>query len=197
MISRIGTLRSRKGVRSFSDDYGITLIELILVMAILALVAAVAAPRLTGFSEGRKYVGEWNRLTSVLRYARSQAISSGAPVKVEFDQDPVRYRLTEDKRTPGKTGLSIPATQSSNLESGDEHVLPNKLSFEFPEDVQRDDGHVYILFLPDGSVDEQSPSELRLVEVNGAFVRALEHDPVLGYVTPKAVHHESIEPTKI
>lgn len=177
------------------DDRGITLIELILVMAILALVAAVAAPRLTGFSEGRKYVGEWNRFTSLLRYARSQAISRGLPVRVEFNQDPVRYRLDEDGYRSG--GNLQAASQAVGLESRGEHVLPNKLSFEFPEGIQRDDGHVYILFLPDGSVDEQSPAELRLVEVNGTFARALEHDPVLGYVTPKAVDHESIKPTKI
>jgi len=51
---------------------GISLIELILVMAILTMVAAVAVPHLSGFASGRIYDGEWNRFNAVLRYARTR-----------------------------------------------------------------------------------------------------------------------------
>jgi prepilin-type N-terminal cleavage/methylation domain-containing protein len=161
--------------RRSTPGNGFTLIELILVMAILAMVAAIAVPRLTGFSEGREYVAEWNRFTSLLRFARSQAIS--------------RYRIKD------KDG------QDKAARSPSEHVLAKKLSFEFPDFTdacRREDGCVSIRFLPDGSVDDQSPKRLLMVEENGSFVRELEQDPVRGYVAPKTPQqiHGTVRPSK-
>jgi len=155
---------------------GFTLIELILVMAILAMVAAIAVPRLAGFSEGREYVAEWNRFTSLLRFARSQAIARAEPVEIQFDEHPARYRI-KDKKIQDKT-----------VRSPSEHVLAKKLIIEFPEldaASHRENGSVSIRFMPDGSVDEQSPSRIRMSEKDGHFLRELEVDPVWGYTVPK------------
>lgn len=165
---------------------GFTLIELILVMAILAMVAAIAVPRLAGFSEGREYVAEWNRFTSLLRFARSQAIARAEPVEIQFDERPVRYRIRDRK------------IQDKTVHSPSEHLLAKKLVIEFPElddASHREDGSVSIRFMPDGSVDEQSPSRIRMSEKDGHFVRELEVDPVWGYTAPKATQ-ELREPAK-
>lgn len=177
------------GPSSLTRRDGITLIELILVMAILAMVAAISVPRLTGFSEGREFVGEWNRFTTLVRFARSQAISRAAPVEVQFADNPVRYLIAEQVYRP-----------DNKPEPPVEHVLPKKLSFEFPdldEACHREDGRVSIRFLPDGSVDDQSPKLLRLVEQDGPFMRTLEQDPVFGYVGPKTPSDEKIVPKEI
>jgi type II secretory pathway pseudopilin PulG len=178
--------------------------ELILVMAILAMVAAIAVPRLTGFSEGREIAAEWNRLASFLRYARSQAIARAETIEVKFDEHPARYWL-EGKDAPQNmadisSSSSVvnnqptdnehpPATAKPNSELMGEHRFPKKYTLEFPEfddSDRREDGLVSIRFLPDGSVDDQSPKQLQLTkEDDTGFSRELEADPVLGYVVPK------------
>ena len=174
----------RTGLRDRSSA-GTSLIELILVLMILALMAAVTAPRLAGFSEGRKYAGEWNRLTALLKYARSEAVSRAVPVQIQFDVERHAYRIVDAgyglKERPGLF---------------EEHTLPKKLALEFPDGVEREEEGISVLFLPDGSVDEESPKEIRMVEDKGNFFRMLEQDPVLGYVTPREKSNERIQTTE-
>ena len=177
MISRTGP--------SNRSDAGTSLIELILVLMLLAVMAAVAAPRLAGFSEGRRYAGEWNRLTALLRYARSEAVSRAVPVQIQFDQEHRTYSIAD-----AGYGLKVPPDLLV------EHALPRKLLFEFPDGIEREEKGISIIFLPDGSVDGDSPKQIRLVEDGGMFFRMLEQDPVLGYVTPREKPDEPLQTTK-
>ena len=174
----------RTGPRNRSDS-GTSLIELILVLMILAVMAAITAPRLAGFSEGRKYAGEWNRLTALLRYARSEAVSRAVPVQIQFDTENRTYKIAD-------TGYGLKTPPDLLVE----HALPRRLLFEFPDAVEREDRSTAIVFLPDGTVDGDSPKEIRLVEDNGMFFRMLEQDPVLGYVIPREKHDESVQTTE-
>jgi hypothetical protein len=158
------------------------LIELILVMMILALMAAVTAPRLAGFSEGRKYVGEWNRLTALLRYARSEAVSRAVPIQIQFDVERQVYNIVD-------TGYRLKVPPGLLVE----HVLPKKLLLEFPDAVEREEAGIAIVFLPDGSVDEDSPKQICMTEDKGRFYRVLEQDPVLGYVAPRKKTDERVQ----
>src|SRR5207249_2115896 len=54
-----------------------TLIELILVMALLAIVLAVSAPALSTFFQGRTLDSEVRRFLSLTRYGQSRAVSEG------------------------------------------------------------------------------------------------------------------------
>ncbi len=65
-----------------------TLIELILVMAMLAIVISVALPSLKGFFRGRNLDSEARRFLSLTRYGQSRAVSEGVPM-VLWIADPI------------------------------------------------------------------------------------------------------------
>ena len=64
---------------------GFTLIELMLVMAILLIVLAVSFPSLRGFFRGRHLDHEARRFLSLTRYAQSRAVSEGYPMVLWID----------------------------------------------------------------------------------------------------------------
>ncbi len=59
-----------------------TLVELIIVMALLAIVMAVAAPSLARSMKERNLADEAARFLSATEYARSEAVSQGVPMIV-------------------------------------------------------------------------------------------------------------------
>jgi type IV fimbrial biogenesis protein FimT len=61
---------------------GLTLIELMVVVALLAIVAAVAAPDMRSFAAGMRIKSLANELTSDLLVARSEALKRNASVTV-------------------------------------------------------------------------------------------------------------------
>jgi type II secretion system protein H len=62
-----------------------TLIELLLVMALLLIVLAVSFPSLRGFFRGRHLDHEARRFLSLTRYAQSRAVSEGYPMVLWID----------------------------------------------------------------------------------------------------------------
>jgi type IV fimbrial biogenesis protein FimT len=64
---------------------GFTLIELMVVIALLGIMAALAAPSFASILEGRRLVGSADTLYAALQYARSEAIKQNANVQVDID----------------------------------------------------------------------------------------------------------------
>lgn len=75
---------------------GFTLIELILVLALLATVLAVSAPSLGRFFRGRELDSETYRLLALTRHAQDRAVSEGIPMLLWLDLDARRYGLMAD-----------------------------------------------------------------------------------------------------
>src|SRR5262249_21799177 len=75
---------------------GFTLIELMLVMALLAVVLAVSAPSLSKFFKGRTLDSEARRFVSLTRYGQSRAVSEGVPMMLWIDPKERTYGLQEE-----------------------------------------------------------------------------------------------------
>jgi len=70
-----------------------TLVELIIVMALLTVVMAIAVPSLSRSMKQRNLDGEATRLLAATEYARDEAISQGIPMTVWIDTEGRRYGI--------------------------------------------------------------------------------------------------------
>jgi prepilin-type N-terminal cleavage/methylation domain-containing protein len=68
-----------------SKQTGFTIIELMTVVALIGIMAALAAPYFASILEGRRLVGSADTLYSALQYARSESIKQNAAVQVYVD----------------------------------------------------------------------------------------------------------------
>lgn len=72
-----------------SNSRGFTLLEIVLVMAIIALASVLAAAAMTGGFKGMQLKASAKEIASNLRYTRTQAIATGQPQR--FVIDPVKH----------------------------------------------------------------------------------------------------------
>lgn len=89
MTSRTGKLRGN----GRSARAGFTLIELILVMALLVVIAAIVTPHMSQFFRGRTLENEARRFMTLTRYGQNRAVSEGIPMLVWIDEQGRRYGL--------------------------------------------------------------------------------------------------------
>jgi type II secretory pathway pseudopilin PulG len=80
--------------RSTSKTSAFTLLELILVMAILTLVMAEIAPSLRGFGVSRSSSDTANLIVTLANYARTQSAAEGRVYRLNFDQNAGQMWLT-------------------------------------------------------------------------------------------------------
>jgi len=155
---RIGTSKMENSCRR-----AFTLIELILVLALLAVVTSLAAPSLSRFFRGRSLDSEARQLLSLTHAGRSRAVADGFPMLLWIDSQRRAYGLQEEG-----------ATQSGNTQDAD----PKADEFDFGDNVQVEalsaspvsvNGKSLpaIRFLPDGTADENSPTSVRLTGRDG------------------------------
>jgi len=137
-----------------------TLIELVLVMALLLIVISVALPSLKGFFRGRNLDSEARRFLSLTRYGQSRAVSEGVPMVLwidtrrgayglqqqsgytDTDSNAVKFALSEELRVEVQTpAILMPASPLNQTVAG----LGNA---------------PIIRFTPDGFIGENSPERI-------------------------------------
>jgi type IV fimbrial biogenesis protein FimT len=74
-------------IHSRPQAAGFTVVELMIVVAILAVLIAVAAPSFTEFLSKRRVDGALSELVTDLQFARSESVSRNAPVRISFFRD--------------------------------------------------------------------------------------------------------------
>lgn len=110
---------------------GVSLLEMLLVVALIAIAGMLAAMVLTGGLDGMRLRSSSKEIAAQLRYARAQAIATGQPQR--FVIDPARRHW-----------------QGPNQRQGD---IPQSLGVEFTgvREAQARAGEGGILFFPDGA----------------------------------------------
>jgi len=76
------TLSKRKGMLAHRYNQGFTLVELVVTLAVAAIVMAAAVPSFQNFIQNNRITAQANELVTALNLARSEAIKRGVPVRV-------------------------------------------------------------------------------------------------------------------
>jgi type II secretion system protein H len=153
-------------IQRFNDSTrkAFTLIELILVLALLVIITSIALPTMAKFIRGRALGSESARILALMHAAQSRAVSEGTPMMFWVDAPRGGYGV--EAETSGKDGdakaedLTLDATLKIavvNAGTGTPTTFKNLPA---------------IKFLPDGTVDENSPPSLQLTDGDG-FARWL------------------------
>jgi prepilin-type N-terminal cleavage/methylation domain-containing protein len=150
-----------------------TLIELILVMALLTIVISLTAPSLSRFFHGRTLDSEARRLLALTRSGQSRAVSEGVPMDLWIDAQ------------KGEIGLEAEPSYESNDTKAIEFTIDNRLKIEVQNKTaatpvvpltrstvaaiasapQAKLVHAdlpTIRFLPDGTLGDASPQKIQL-----------------------------------
>lgn len=97
---------------------GFTLLELLVVLALMAMVYALAAPMISAGMPGTELKGATRQLAAGLRKARSQAVTQKQEAVLTLDVEQRRFAVTGDKRDyalPAKLDISLYTAQSELL----------------------------------------------------------------------------------
>ncbi len=135
-----------------------TLIELILVMALIAVAVSMVAPHLSDFVRGRSLDSEARRMLALTDAGGSRAVSEGMPMVLWFNQKQNTCGLEQE--TPPKGGDTKAEDVSIN-----EDVAVTPVS-SGSAGVTTFNHLPAIRFLPDGTIDENSPQAVQLKQGN-------------------------------
>lgn len=152
-----------------------TLIELILVMALITIVVSVSLPSLKGFFKGRDLDSEARRFLSLTRYGASRAVAEGIPIELyvdtqqrlyglraqagflERDTKRVEYKLPEEISFEVAAAPQKKASGEENFDNPDEQFLNNL------EDTSDSGNPIKIIrFNSDGFIGDKSPAAVIL-----------------------------------
>lgn len=78
--------------------HGVSLIEMLLVIALIAGISVLAATALTGGFKGAALRGSAKEIAAQLRFTRTQAIATGRPQRFTVDPDAHRWTAPQGRR---------------------------------------------------------------------------------------------------
>ena len=146
-------------IRHSSFISGFTLIELILVLALLVIFTSIATPAMSRFIRGRALDTEARRLLALTHLAQSRAVSEGMPMMLWVNEQADSYGFASEASAQGGDPkaemLNVDSTLAVSVVSTTAGV-PTTFN-NFPA----------IRFQADGTVDENSPPTLKLTDGDG------------------------------
>jgi len=171
--ARVALENSPFEIRRSKFSAAFTLIELILVLALLVIITSIAVPAMARFVRGRALGAESLRLMALMHAAQSRAASEGAPMMLWIDAKTDTYGVSAETSGPNGDPKAENLTVDSTLQisvagigTGSQTTFNNLPA---------------IRFLPDGTVDENSPQTLELVDSDGKTQWLVESRNRTGY----------------
>lgn len=153
MTLRTTQPRSDRRARAF------TLIELIIVMAMLVTIIAVTFPSLQRFFRGRTLESEARRFLTLTRYAQNRAVAEAIPMVLWIDENDRSYGLEAQTGFLEKDDKAVSYVLDEKIEVEVETSKINRASLR-PEQQRRRPVSVAnlpeIIFSPDGSIEVMS-----------------------------------------
>jgi prepilin-type N-terminal cleavage/methylation domain-containing protein len=182
--SNFSPTRSRVPFQRGSGAGGFTLIELIFVLALLAITAVFVTASMGPFFRGRALSFEARRMLSLMHYAQSRAVSEGVPVILWINPADATYGLTiqstfsdpeGDMRAvnyAAESGLTLETAQSAAAGISEQDDERLGITTE---------GLAVIRFTPDGFFDESSVSKITIRQGVEAALELVPTPNRLGY----------------
>ena len=124
-------MRPGRDDASLKRARGVSLLEMLLVLALIAIASTLAAMALTGGLDGMRMRSSAKEIAAQMRYTRALAISTGKPQR--FAIDPEGHRWQAPNRKPGRVADSL------------------GVRFTGAREAQARAGEGGILFFPDGA----------------------------------------------
>jgi type II secretion system protein H len=178
MILPIGPNQSRSNKHPRRAAF--TLIELILVMALMMIVLGVAAPSLSPFFKGRNLDYEARRLLSLTTYGRSRAISEGIPMLLWIDPQRRTYGLQAAAGYLDYDPKSVSYNLDPNLRMEvTMPILSSAVPISLPDRVVGN--RPTIRFTPDGFIALTSPVRVLIEQGKRDVVALVENTNVFRY----------------
>ena len=183
MTSRTGN-KQTNSVKTRRQD-AFTLIELILVLAVLSSVIALGTPMLSRFFRARTIEGEGQRLLALTRYGQSRAASEGVPMVLWMNPADGTYGLgiqdgykASDARPQTGYGSSNPSGVGKDVR----FQLPDRLQFELGQGARIQNKMATIRFAPDGSIGENSAQKVVIRQDDGEGIALVQSENQSNYV---------------
>jgi len=150
-----------------------TLVELLLVLALLVVITSLVAPAMSNFIRGRALDSEARRLFALMHAGQSRAVSEGLPMMLWVDEKQGAYGLAAETPPSGSDPKAENLPVDENVRIAVLNVGATGLTTfqNLPA----------IRFLADGTIDENSPQTLRLTDARGNALWLVEARNRMGY----------------
>ena len=156
-------------IRHSSFCRAFTLIELVLILALLVAVTSLTLPVMARFVRGRALDTEARRLVALMHAAQSRAVSEGAPMMLWVNEKTGAYGLAAEASGQSR---SVQTGGGQNGDSKAEDLTVDSTLVLAVVNAGKGDPTMFnnlpaIRFQADGTVDENSPQTLKLTDSDG------------------------------
>ena len=150
-----------------------TLVELLLVLALLVVITSLVAPAMSNFIRARAVDSEARRLFALMHAGQSRAVSEGLPMMLWVDEKQGAYGLNAE--TSPKSG--DPKAENLTVDENVQIAVLNAGAIA----LTTFQNLPAIRFLADGTIDENSPQTLRVADARGNAFWLVEAHNRMGY----------------